>query len=241
MKFRTLVPVLFLFIVSMTLSSSAFADTAPLSPKDLSANTDSDNSVILTWTPPIDTSIAGFNIYRKDDLSGSAFAKINNKLITESTITDKNLSKGKSYSYICKAVNTDGAESAPSNTSGAPKMSMSTSATVTHMGKVARIATPGDIIKYDIDFANRGYGTAKNIVIIYAIPKGTTFISGTAKCPRYKVNLEYFDSVADAWTSKVAKEENVSKVRFSVLEDVYPVVREKDVNDTASLKVMVNY
>lgn len=241
MKLKMLVPVFLLIAVSFLIPAPVFSESLPMPPKDLSANVENDNSVTLSWTQPIDTSIAGFNLYRKDDLSGSVFTKVGNKLITESTYTDKNISKGKSYSYECRSVNSDGVESISSNMAGAPKMSMSTSATVTHMGKVARIATPGDTIKYNIDFANRGFGVAKNIVIIYAIPKGTTVIAGTAKCPKYKVNVEYFDNEANRWVSQVLKEENISKIRFSVLDDVYPVAREKDVNDTASLKVMVNY
>jgi uncharacterized repeat protein (TIGR01451 family) len=241
MKLKTLVGVFLLLTVSLLISGPAFSENLPMPPKDLTANVESDNSVNLTWTAPIDTSVAGFNVFRKDDLAGAKQEKINNKLITESTYNDRSISKGRSYSYECRSVNSDGVESLSSNAAGAPKMSMSTSATVTHMGKVARIATPGDTIKYDIDFANRGFGIAKNIVIIYAIPKGTTFIAGTAKCPKYKVALEYFDNTLNKWVGQVLKEENISKVRFSVMDDVYPVVREKDVNDTASLKVMVNY
>jgi len=118
-------------------------------------------------------------------------------------------------------------------------MSMKTSAIVSHAGKTVRIAIPGDTIKYDIDFANQGFGVAKNVVIVYAIPKGTTFISGTARCSSYNVKLSYFDEKKKGWVEKVANEENISKVRFTVLEDVSPVAKDK--NDTASLKVLVNY
>jgi len=76
---------------------------------------------------------------------------------------------------------------------------------------------------------------------VYAIPKGTTFISGTARCPKYKITIAYFDEKSKKWVSRMSREENVSKVRFTLLEDVHPVEKNKDKNDTASLKVMVNY
>jgi uncharacterized repeat protein (TIGR01451 family) len=227
-----MIPLLLVF-----LSVSAFAQI-PLAPKDLLADV-KDSYVILTWTPPVDTSVAGFNIYRKVDAAAGDYVKINSKLISRSEYEDKDVNRGKSYAYICKAVNTDGIESEPSNICGAPKMQMKASAIVTHMGKTVRIAAPGDTIKYSIEFGNKGFGVAKNVVIVYAIPKGTTFISGTANCPSHKVKVSYFDEKAGSWVDRIKAEENISKVRFTVLEDVYPKAQEK--NDIASLKVMVNY
>jgi uncharacterized repeat protein (TIGR01451 family) len=221
-----------------SLVTPAFSATAPLAPKDLGADTDG-SSVILTWSPPVDTSVSGFNVYRKDDMAGREFARINRALVSASNYTDRDVQSGKSYTYICKSVNSDGVESDGSNIAGAPKMQMTASAKVSHMGKTVRIAAPGDIINYSIDFANRGFGIAKNVVIVYAIPKGTTFISGTAKCPQYKVNISYFDTVSGQWIKTVKNEENVSKVRFEVLEDVAPVANGQ--SDYAMLKVLVNY
>jgi uncharacterized repeat protein (TIGR01451 family) len=210
-----------------------------MAPKDLVANVENENSILLTFTAPIDTSVVGFNLYKKEDLSKNEFEKINSKLLTESVYIDKNVRKGTAYSYTVRSVNVDGMESAPSNISGAPKMLMNTAAVVSHMGKPTRIATPGDIIKYDIGFANRGFGVAKNVVIVYAIPKGTTFISGTAKCPKYKVRITYYDESAGTWMNDVAKEETISKVKYTLLEDILPV--SKDTKDAVTLKVMVNY
>lgn len=226
---------LFLILVS---SSVCFAQAVPLPPTNLVAEVN-DSSVTLAWTPPVDTSVAGFNVYRIEDGAGKDYAKVNGQLLTASEYNDRSVSRGKSYTYVCKSVNTDGIESAPSNIAGAPKMQMKTSAVVTHLGKPVRIAAPGDVIKYNIDFANRGFGSARNVVIVYAIPKGTTFISGTAKCPKFKARISYFDEKAGNWVDRVGREENVSRVRFTVTEDISPVA--KDLNDTASLKVMVNY
>jgi uncharacterized repeat protein (TIGR01451 family) len=238
MKLKMLVVLVSLFSLAFGSLSPIFAESMPLSPKDLTANVESDSSVVLTWTAPIDTSVVGFNVYRKDE-SAAAASRISSKLITESAYVDKAVSKGRSYSYYVKAINADGAESASSNIAGAPKMQMKTSAAVYHMGKQVRIATPGDVINYNIEFVNKGFGVAKNVIIVYAIPKGTTFISGTAKCPKYNVKVAYFDEKINNCVEKVAMEENVSKIRFSVLDDVRPVA--KDINDIASLKVMVNY
>jgi uncharacterized repeat protein (TIGR01451 family) len=165
--------------------------------------------------------------------------KINPGLIAATSYSDKSVSRARSYSYACRSVNSDGMESADSNIAGAPKMFMNTSATVTHAGKVARIAAPGDVIKYDIDFANYGFGTAKNVSIVYGIPKGTTFIAGTGKCLKHKVSITYFDEKAGKWVDKVGAEGNISRVKFTLNEDVFPVAGKKD--DTATLKVLVNY
>ena len=50
---------------------------------------------------------------------------------------------------------------------------------------------------------------------------------------------EFFDKKADKWGSTVKKEEDISRIRFSVSEDVLPITKGK--NGTASLKVLVNY
>lgn len=239
MKRKILASVFVFFcLIAMFPISGFAADASPLPPKDLTADV-KNGSVSLNWTTPVDTSVAGFNIYRKDDLTGGNYVKINSSLLTGTDYNDGGVRKGVSYSYICKSVNADGIESIASNISGAPKMKMNTSAVVYHMGRVVRIAAPGDEIKYNIEFTNYGFGIAKDVVIVYAIPKGTTFISGTARCPKYKVSISYFDEKAGKWISKVSREEDVSKVKFSVLEDVPPIA--KDINDIASLKVMVNY
>jgi len=238
MKLKTFVPMAIIFSVLFVFPSFSNAQPTPLAPNNLVADV-KDGNVSLAWTAPVDTSVAGFNVYRKDDLAATDYVKINKGILTSQDFKDNDVLKGKSYTYICKSVNIDGIESAPSNIAGAPKMSMKTSATVTHMGKQVRIATPGDVIKYNIDFANNGYGVARNVEIIYAIPKGTTFISGTARCPKYSVKISYFDEKAGKWVDKISKEENVSRIRFTVLQDVFPVA--KDLNDSASLKVMVNY
>ncbi len=209
-------------------------------PKDLIADVDSSaNAVILSWTAPFDTSVIGFNVYRKEDASTGKFERINRQLLTATAFNDKDVNRGKSYLYITRSINADGIESVDSNAAGAPKMQMKATATVSHMNRPARIASPGDVIKYSIDFANLGYGVAKNVVIVYAIPKGTTLIPGTVLCQKYKVKIAYYDQKADKWLDQVNHEENISKVSFKVLDDVFPVSNNK--NDTASLKVMVNY
>ena len=246
MKLKTLVPALIvlsaiILFPTLILAQTGTAATAnPLPPKDLLADVDSTtNAVILSWTAPFDTSVIGFNVYRKEDKSGSVFERINQQLLTATALSDRDVNRGKSYIYVCRSINADGTESSDSNAAGAPKMQMKTSATVSHMNKPARIASPGDVIKYSIDFANMGFGVAKNVVIVYAIPKGTTLISGTALCQKYKVKIAFYDEKAGKWLDQVGQEENISKVSFTVLDDVYPI--SKDKNDTASLKVMVNY
>ena len=238
MKLKTFTLLLFVFCLTVI---PGFSQSVLLPPKDLVADVVSDDTVNLSWTLPMDTSVVGFFVYRKDELRGGDFVKINTQMVSGTSYKDKSVKKGSSYTYYCKSVNSDGLESEASNICGAPKMEMSTSALVTHMGRTVRIATPGDVIKYNIDFANNGFGSAKNVVIVYAIPRGTTFISGTAVSTKLKARISYFDKSLGKWVDKVKNEENISRVRFSVLEDVKPVSKTKDLNGVASLKVMVNY
>jgi len=219
-------------------SSFCFAQEKPLTPTNAFADVQ-DSSVLVTWTPPIDTSVIGFNIYRKEDVAGTEYKKINDRIVVNPNYLDRAVKRGTSYAYVCRSVNSDGIESNDSNLAGAPKMKMTTSAVVTHMGRQVNIAVPGDVIKYDVDFVNRGFGIAREVIIVHAIPRGTTFIAGTAKCPKYGVKITYFDKETGNWVDTVSKEQNVSKVRFTLLETVPP--SEKDSSGIASLKVMVNY
>lgn len=239
MKLKTFVPAVIIFSVLFVFPSFSNAQSAPLSPNDLTADIKDSDAVTLNWTHPVDTSVVGFNIYRKADAAGVDYEKMNAQPVSGTSFSDKTVKQGVSYTYMCKSVNAEGLESAPSKAAGAPRMNMKTSASVTHMGKVVRIATPGDMIKYNIDFANNGYGVAKNVVIVYAIPKGTTFVSGTAQCPKYKTSISYFDEKAGKWVDKFKNEEDISKVKFAVLDDVYPITKDK--SDSATLKVIVNY
>jgi len=236
MKTKILVT-LFVFASLVIFPSFSLAQVSAQAPKNLVCNVENNEFVFLSWSPPVDTSVAGFNVYRKDDAGGS-YIKVNANLLTTASYVDKSVDKGKSYSYVCRSVNNDGIEGNDSNAVGAPQMYMNTSATVIHVGKVTKIAAPGDTIKYDIDFVNRGFGVAKNVAIIYSIPKGTTFIAGTTKCVKHKAAISYYDEKAAKWLDKVGKQENISKVRFVLLEDIHPVAADKD--DTATLKVTVN-
>jgi uncharacterized repeat protein (TIGR01451 family) len=239
MKSKFLVALVFIFSLLLLAPSTIFAQSTLLPPKDLAADVEGNDTVSLSWTLPMDTSVVGFNVYRKDDLLGKDFAKVNAKLLTGTGFKDKSVKKGSSYTYFVKSINIDGLESESSNICGAPKMKMNTSATVTHMGKIVRIATPGDVIKYEIQFANHGYGMAKNVTIVYAIPKGTTFIPGTARTTTHKATISYFDKKLGKWLDKIVKEEDVSRIRFTVQEEVKPASTNK--GGIASLKVMVNY
>ncbi|MFC1559721.1 hypothetical protein ACFLZ2_01035 [Candidatus Margulisiibacteriota bacterium] len=238
MRRKIIFTILSLLCLSILVPFPGFAQDKPLQPTDLFARV-SDSSVTLKWTPPIDTSVVGFNVYRKEDLAGGKYDQVNGKLLSNPSFRDRKVRRGKSYVYICRAVNSDGIESDDSNITGAPSMQMKTSAVVTHMGRPVRIAVPGDVIKYNIDFSNKGFGIAKEVVIVYAIPKGTTFISGTAKLAKHKVNVSYFDTASGKWVKSFENEEDISKVRFSLLEYLPPV--EKGKSGIASLKVMVNY
>lgn len=68
-------------------------------------------SVVLEWDANPEPDIAGYNVYRSDDLE-SGYAKINGELVTALAFTDPLAQAGKTYSYVATAVNQSGLESA---------------------------------------------------------------------------------------------------------------------------------
>lgn len=68
--------------------------------------------VDLLWAPDTDADLAGYNVYRKEDMG--RFAKINAELVKTPSLRDLNIVAGKTYHYSVSAVDLRGNESARS-------------------------------------------------------------------------------------------------------------------------------
>jgi hypothetical protein len=68
--------------------------------------------VDLLWAPDTDADLAGYNVYRKEDMG--RFAKINAELVKTPSLRDLNVVAGKTYHYAVSAVDLRGNESARS-------------------------------------------------------------------------------------------------------------------------------
>lgn len=223
-------PVVIVSTLMLFLSAASYALPAP---SNLSARANPDkNLVILNWNPIANA--AGYNVYRKE--SGDlAYQRLNFSPIADLSYEDKGVSKGKDYLYTVRSLDRGGRESADSISVGAPLMSINTSATVTTLrdkpletrsirtGRAVTFAAPGDIITYRISYTNLGFSSARNVRIDYDIPEGT-IIAGVPKISKgVPVKIIYFDRAQKKWLAQIDKEENVSRVRFTLLEDVLPV------------------
>jgi len=71
------------------------------------------NSVELGWLP--NNAAAGFNVYRSSASTGP-FTKLNTTLVSGASFVDQQLSPNTTYYYQVTALNTQGAESAPTAT-----------------------------------------------------------------------------------------------------------------------------
>jgi len=212
--------------------------TALMPPQNLNAQPQPEKGkVTLSWSPV--SGAAGYNIYRK--LAGdAAYSRVNFSSVKANSYDDTTVVKGKSYDYVVRAVDAAGNESSDSRIVGAPNMVMEESAEILHEGQLVKLAMPGDAITYIIDYANTGYGIAKDVSIVHAIPKGTTLLSGTAKSEtKANVNISYFDEKKADWVEEIKNEEDISKIMFEILDDIPPIAKGK--NGTVSFKVSVKY
>jgi hypothetical protein len=71
-------------------------------------------SVELEWDANSEPDLAGYNIYRSDQ-SGSGYTRLNGALITSTNYSDSTIAAGRTYYYVCTAVNDADLESGFSN------------------------------------------------------------------------------------------------------------------------------
>lgn len=88
----------------------------PAVPAGLAAIADEQARAIdLSWTPDSDRNLAGYIVYRRDDMASTPMERISgNAPVVPSTFEDRNVVAGHRYAYAVSAVNQDGVESARS-------------------------------------------------------------------------------------------------------------------------------
>ena len=72
------------------------------------------HSVDLSWNASQSSGVVGYNIYR-GTVSGGPYSKVNSTPNADTTYTDPTVTAGQTYFYVAKAVDTNDAESGPSN------------------------------------------------------------------------------------------------------------------------------
>lgn len=73
-------------------------------------------SISLAWDAGLETNLAGYNIYRSTQSGVFNSAPLNGTtLLRTEAFSDSSVQVGQTYYYVVKSVNTDGAESSPSN------------------------------------------------------------------------------------------------------------------------------
>lgn len=238
--------IIFLFVLVFLLSTATFALTAP---SNFSAKADSNRrSVILSWSAVSDA--VGYNVYRKE-ITDFVYKRLNFSPLTALSYEDKSVVGGKDYLYVIRSVSAAGTESLDSVALGAPLMVINTTAMVTTLrdkplavrsiktGEMKTFAAPGDIITYTISYINIGYSSAKNVKINYDIPDGTV-IAGN---PRIKqgpaAQVSYFDKIKKKWVAEIEREENISRVRFLIPNNLPPLEANKKVNGIIDLNVLI--
>ena len=70
--------------------------------------------VNLEWDANSEPDLAGYNLYRSNQ-SGSGYVRLNGSLITGTSYTDSDIQEGRTYYYVCTAVNDADLESSFSN------------------------------------------------------------------------------------------------------------------------------
>jgi uncharacterized repeat protein (TIGR01451 family) len=238
----------FLLVLLLFSISSALPPPQNL---DAKANPDS-QSVSLTWSPV--GNAVGFNVYRKERTDPS-YQKLNASILTNLNYTDRQVARGRGgrdYLYMIRSLDSAGLESADSIGVGAPLMTMTTTAKImttrdkpltlpsVKTGKPVTFATTGDMVIYQISYSNQGYSSAKEVKIDYAIPEGTVITGVPRVIKGARAEVSYYDRSKKAWLDKINREEDVQKVRFSIMDAVSPVAGKKEISGIIILNVIIN-
>jgi parallel beta-helix repeat protein len=87
----------------------------PLTPTNLTVTTPSEKGkLVLTWDANTESDLAGYNIYRSLNPTGS-YAKINQNVVTSTSFMDSGLSDGTTYYYKISAIDSASNESPQSD------------------------------------------------------------------------------------------------------------------------------
>jgi uncharacterized repeat protein (TIGR01451 family) len=122
---------------------------------------------------------------------------------------------------------------------GSPILTKNDRQVITHMGKIASKASPGDSIEYITDYTNKGTAAAKNVSIVFVIPKGTTYMPRSVSVKKGPVpsKILFMDKSKNAWVEKYSVVENIASVKC-IVDTVVPTT--KGPSGIISIKVIVN-
>ncbi len=100
-----------LLLLALGVPAGAQSTDVPSPPEGLSVTSVTHNSVTLSWTPPSDASVTGYQVLRRDHADGitSTYAVIADDLGSDTaSYVDTGVSASSSYSYRVKARNAAG-------------------------------------------------------------------------------------------------------------------------------------
>ncbi|MFH1683415.1 MAG: hypothetical protein ABIA67_00885 [Candidatus Margulisiibacteriota bacterium] len=244
MKLRILMMVfILLFLTSASVVAAPSIDL--LTPEKLDAIAYPGEKVVLSWSKV--AGVIGYNVYRKkgDD---QPFKKIAS-LMRSNSLEDRDVIQGKSYEYYVTSTGMLDAESKRSNLASAPHMFIDPHAEVSRIGReslnvrnvrtgeIVSAVVPGDIITYIIKVGNNGYGKATSVLITFPVPVGTKLMPNSMSAGKFNAKYSYFDERQGKWLSEVNNAENISKVRFQILDQIDPLVN--GYNGQLSFKVII--
>jgi fibronectin type 3 domain-containing protein len=206
--------------------------TAPSAPTITSTTVSGPTSVTITWTPPLDADLKGFNVYHRK--GADAFAKISGSSpIVSLTFTDTAALAGFTWDYELTAVDAVGNESVAASTSIAVPASDTTAPSVpsgllaTDTGSSIRVSwtpnTEPDLAGYFIYRSDDGYTASLSGVTLITTAgyDDATAVLGTAYT--YKVLAK--DTTGNASAKSAASNSVTRPIVTTTFGDLSPFLK----------------
>jgi fibronectin type 3 domain-containing protein len=92
---------------------AAIDEAPPAAIAGLNVQILSNGNVELIWSAATEPNVSGYNVYRQA-VSGQAFTRLNNSLVTDNRYVDTDTARNHTYQYRVTAVSSGGLESAHS-------------------------------------------------------------------------------------------------------------------------------
>jgi uncharacterized repeat protein (TIGR01451 family) len=204
-------PDTFIFDTSAPLRINDLGSTAAVQPPD--------TGVYLSWNHG-GTTVEYYNVYRSYQTSDTTQAVLLDTAPTEADTKvyyDGTVVQGDSYFYYVTAVDQAGNESDSSNTTTAPHL------TVRKFTGPAASYRPGDTISYTIEYLNSGYGPARNVWVVDAVPSNTTLSdSATVLNPPPSATIDYSTDNGSTWQSSSYPRTQIDQIRWKINSAIDP-------------------
>jgi len=204
----------------------------PLTPGDLRGWASPESGptyVYLTWlaTTDADSGIAGYNLYRTEEVYGIGYS-LYYSLLTDTQTTDAAVSVGNNYYYVVAAEDNAGNVSDFSNEGSGPHLKVSTRDAIVAApiaGGYSGSATdpvPGATITYKVTYTNDGFAIAKNIGIIDKVPGDYTEYKLDSATGEAIISVEYSSDEGSTWNytpSGTFVDANVTNIKWLVTDE----------------------